>query len=395
MPSPLLDRELTTIYKNSMNQRQIGPLMLGARREFVQTFLKPINSVEPTRYALMTNGGAPAANLPAVSDKMLKTLATVIAQAHFGNGSTKEDLFRNVIIKGRTTPGIMTIRQFMTLEPADQMAAINQAWNKVCTKKSYNKLNRMMIEPMEVVVKPAISPVPSGAIPDGGGGMIAGYTNVGKRPDAFTGLGVGFRVDGSGTIETMDRSILRVTTGGMTTQLKNRWFMHEIRGWEVDGTVVDLDTNAPRVWRTKKDLFNESAVCVSRNFYGATAFPTREMDGEQAVLWAVDVAGLIGFDTEGHQLQLEGNKQWRPGEKAFKKIPVSRIMGYVKFNKLGCSGMGGWKFSIPADAEWTFIGNFRGLTGSSREAQAVKYVTDQLVAWRGVDHTISGAFDFA
>lgn len=392
--SPALNSQLVTLYKNSLTAAFIGPLADGAgHREFVTEMLKPIDSFDPAKRDLMQNGGPRAGNLPAVQFKMLQRLTTIIAQAAFGNGSTRPDLFRDVVIRGRTIAGIMTIRQFMELNAADQLAAIDLAWTRVCTKRSYNKLSREMYEPTQTTVAPTTDPVPSGAIPGAGTGMTVGYVNAGRVPDAFTGLGVGFRVDGSG--ENTQGSIDRILAGGMTTQLKNRYLMYNIKGWEVEGTTVDLDTNAPRVWATKNDLFNESAVCVSRNLYGATAFPLREMEDE-ALLWAVDIAGLRGFDTERYQM--EGGRQWRPGEKAYKIVPKSKVIGYVKFRKLGAPPEGGWRFRVPLGAAWTFVGdwaNTNSTSSTSREAQVRAYMTAQLTAWSGPDRTITGAYDFA
>jgi hypothetical protein len=389
LPSRLLDDQLVSIYKNSVTRS----VMVGNLRSFVTENLKPIDSFEPRKQDLMRNGGANADNLPPVNFTTLQRLTTVIAQAAFGNGSTREGLFEDVVIRGHTTAGIMTIRQFMALTAGDQMAAIDQAWNKVCTKRAYNKLTSELSEPVSSVVAASGTPVPSGAIPGIGTAMRVAYLNDARIPNAFTGLGVGFRVDGSGA--DYQRSVDRITGFGMTTQLKNRYLMYTVKGWEVQGTTVDLDTNAPRVWSTKNDLFNESAVCVSRNFYGATAFPMREMT-DTAVMWAVDVAGLRAFDTEAYQV-LE-NRQWRPGEKAYKQIPVAKVMGYVLFNKLGAPAEGGWNFSIPNGATWTFLGDWAGVPAAdttSREARMCTYVNDQLAGWAGADRTITGAYDFA
>lgn len=392
----ILDNPLVSVYKNNVMVPLVGPLPATERyRPREQVFLKPIDSVNASYGDLMRNGVG-VASLPAVQFKTVQRLTTAIAQAAFGNGSTTDDLFTNTVIGGRRIDGKMTVRQFMALAPLEQLAAIDQAWSRVCTKKAYDKFIFQMFEPTGTTVHPATHPVPSGVIPADSGGFTVGHVNSSGLPDAFTGLGVGFRVDGSG--DNSQRDIDRVLENGMTTQLKNRYLMYQIKGWEVEGTTVDLDTSAPRVWSTKKDLFNESAVCIARNLYGATAFPTREFEGE-AVLWATDVSGLVGFDTEEYQKTLGGNKQWRPGEKAFSRIPPSNVIGYVRFQKLGTSSAGGWKFKIPADARWTFRPSWEPPLGirnlRSRSDQVRDYVTAQLEAWRGVEHTISGAFDFA
>ena len=384
-----LDSQLVSIYKNSIMVTLEGPQLPGQRPERMEQFLKPIESFDANKRLVMTTQGG---GLNAVNFTMLERLTTVIAQAKAGNGSSTTDLFKDVTIGGQTTAGIMTIRQFMTFTPQQQLAVIDVAWDRVCHKKAYNKLSREMFEPVKPAIAPTGDPVPSGVIPDGVG-MKVGYFNDGRVPDAFTGLGVGFRVDGSGS--NIADTMTRVVNNGMTTQLKNRYLMYNIKGWEVGGTTVDRDTNAPRVWSTKDDLFNESSVCISRNFYGATAFPMREMT-DDALLWAVDVAGMIGFDTEAYQ-KLTG-RHWRPGEKAYKFVAPPRVIGYARFTKLGAPEAGGWRFSIPNGTTFTLVGSWAGAANASpgsREANVVAYINSQLAAWSGVDRTITGAFDFA
>jgi hypothetical protein len=393
-----LNNHLTTIYKNVQNIRIAGPSnIVGGRVEAPLTMtkhMKPMKSIDPIKSLVLRNG-VPAAGIAPIPEMRLQALATIIAQAAAGNGSTTTALFENLTIGGRNYPGILTIREFMAMTSQHQLAVIDAGWGKVCFKKAYDKLTHEMFEPTTTAVSAGSKdPVPSGVVPAGGGAMRVDYTGDSRLPDAFCNLGVGFRVDGSGD-RYLD-SIQRVTTSGMTTQLKNRYLMRNIKGWEVEGTVVDLDTNAPRVWATKCDLFNESAVCVARNMYGATAFPTREMDNEVAVLWAVDVRGLRGFDTETYQKTLPGNKQWRPGEKAYKLVPKGNVIAHVLFHKRGCSGEGGWRFQIPTGSAWTYHGEWaRPATAGSREAKIRGYIESQLAAWSGPQHDIDGAYDFA
>lgn len=389
-----LNHKLIMLYKNQTNERFIGPLPeTQGSRHFVQVFSKPVDSFDPARRDLML-GGVPAASLNPVNFTTLQRLTTVIAQAAFGNGSSTEDLFRDITVGGQRHAGVMTIRQFMALDAGKQMSVIDTAWDRVCTKKAYNKVASAMFDPLRSTVAPTGAPLPSGLVPDGSGGYRAGYRGETGLPNAFSTLGVGFRVDGSG--DNCERDITRVLSQGMTTQLKNRWLMREIKGWEVEGTIVDRDTSAPRVWATKNDLFNESAVCVARNLFGATAFPLREFEGE-AVLWAVSVSGLVGFDTETYQTTLGADRQWRPGEKAFMRIPPGNVIGHVRFRKTGTPGaQGGWKFQIPGDAEWKMTPGWASpKTGRHGDSQIRAYLKSQLEAWRGPEHTISGAFDFA
>jgi hypothetical protein len=368
----------------------IGPVMPG-RPEYMFESLSPIRSIDPVLGPQMRQAHATVPPLQPVSQQMLERLVTVIAQAGAGNGSSVADIFKNVVVRGRLVSGAspvtaMTIRQFMALSPEDQLAVIDIGWNRVCTKKAYDKATYDMFEPAAPAIAPTVSPIPSGMIPDGAGGYRVGYVNRAGVPDAFKDLKVGFRVDGSD--DNIPRTIQRINDDGMTTQLKNRYLMYNIKGWEVEGTTVDLDTLAPRVWATKNDLFNESAVCVARNFFGATAFPMRDMVG-RALLWAVDVTGLIGFDTEQYQTTLGADRQWRPGEKAYMRIPPSNVIAYVPIRKLGepVGGRGGWSFSIERDAQWTW-GRHRALPAQRT------YIEAMLDAWKGT-HTIPGAYDFA
>jgi hypothetical protein len=392
-----LDDQLVSLYRNVERLLVEGPQFLDRgrlqARPTMENFLKPINSIDPVKGLALRNGIV-AANIPAVAQKRLEALTTIIAQASAGNGSTTVDMFRNLTIGGHNYPGVMKIREFALMTSQNQLAVIDAGWERVCFKKTYDKLTHQMFEPISTVVSANTDPMPSGVVPVGGGTMRAAYTGEGRLPDAFCNLGVGFRVDGSGA--NYANSIARVTTSGMTTQLKNGPLMRDVKGWEVEGTVVDRDTNAPRVWATKCDLFNESAVCVARNLYGATAFPTREMDNEVALLWAVDVRGLRGFDTEKYQTTLPANKQWRPGEKAYKTVPKGNVIAHVLFNKRGADSGGGWRFQIPAGSTWTFHGDWaRPIAGGSREAKVRDYVVAQLAAWCGPQHDISGAYDFA
>ncbi|MEO0991911.1 MAG: hypothetical protein AAFX00_13315 [Pseudomonadota bacterium] len=209
--------------------------------------------------------------------------------------------------------------------------------------------------------------------------------------DPFRHFKVGFRVDGSYT-----ESIERVLGSGMTQQNQSDWFMKNKRGMVVEGTVAK-DTHVARFWAGNHDIFNESAVCISRNFFGGTAFPLRgtyhnymhtgpTSDSEFARLWAVNLSGMNGFDTEQRQLNVSKNRVWRPGEKAFQAIGADRLIGYIEFRKLGAGQEGGWTFDIKPGTEWKFLN-----AGSEAQKQ---YCRDELAAWTGC-HFVPGAFDFA
>jgi hypothetical protein len=388
---------LSSIYKGSETALFVGPLAPNIQRDRI-TYSLPLNDrFLPRKRDIMLAGGAGFRPVEAV---MVRRLTTIIAQADAGQGSTKTALFANLTVGGRNYPGEMTIGEFMALTTPQQLLVVDMAWEKVCERKTYNVLASSMFEPVSTTVAAHTEPVPSGMIPDSKGGYRCGWpASGGGAPTAFKTLGVGFRVDGSGDWRASD--IKRVLTEGMTTQLRNVRLMRDIKGWTVDGTVVQRDTSGPRVWRTKNDLFNESAVCVSRNLYGATAFPMRDtgVDGPvKAVLWAVDVQGLVGFDTEAHQKAIPGARQWRPGEKAFREIKPGKLIAHVEIERTGepPGGHGGWKFRVGADAKWTFVGSWTAVSTfiPSRELNVVNYINAQLKAWVG-DQTIDGAYDFA
>jgi hypothetical protein len=153
-----------------------------------------------------------------------------------------------------------------------------------------------------------------------------------------------------------------------------------------------FDHTRARVWTATNDIFNESAVCVSRNLFGAAAFPERNPDEDMDVyLWAINCKDLLGFDTEAYQLGLGGSKQWRPGEKAYEFIRPHRVIGYVKVKRLAGyppEGCGGWKFTIAQDAKWELNPNRYSIPNQ------VTYINALLEAWKGT-YEIPSAYDFA
>jgi hypothetical protein len=283
------------------------------------------------------------------------------------------------------------IKQFMALSEGFQIQVINNIWEECTSSKSYDCTSADMVE-TEADVAASDSQLPSSVHPNPGSGLpfVKGPT---KRP--WKTLGIGFRVDGQkdsgGTINSIDR----IKKEGITSQVLNPGFMLNIRGMVVTQTALALNTSAPRIYVRAQDLFNETAVCISRSFFGATAFPERETAAE-AALWAVDTTGLSGFDTEKHQLEI--GKPWRPGEKCFQKIPVNQVLGYVVIKRLGgdlgsggtrssARANGGWEFQVPKGAKWTWVTQPTGAK--------LAYVEAELAAWaNGVEYNVPGSYDF-
>lgn len=301
-----------------------------------------------------------------VGPRLCEKLLTVLAATPMGN-----DARVNAVLNG------VTIRQFRERTPHQQIEFINQLWNAVTDSYAFDTAAANMYDP-DYAGNVALQPLPTSWCPNPNGGH---HKRVAGQP--WRRFQVGFRIDGSNL-----QSINRVLQQGMTQQRLNSAFMRGVRGQELEGTAA-YNMATARVWSGNNDIFNESAVCVSRNFFGATAFPERSTlhhGAEFTVLWAVDCSNLNGFDTENYQRQLPGNRSWRPGEKAFSSIPTGRIIGWIPVHRLGAPDEGGWRFEIRQDTNWT-------ITGNPSVAQRT-YIMEELNAWRG-QHTIPGAWDFA
>lgn len=277
----------------------------------------------------------------------------------------------------------ITIGDFRDYTEQQQLNFINELWDLIATPYYFDTLSADMYTPA-VRSGGATLPLPSSWCPrPQHPGSYYMRTAGSGTPDPWAHLGVGFRVDG-----TKEESALRIRRDGMTQQSLNVNFMRNTRGLVLEGTVA-ANADRPRFWTGNKDIWNETAVCVSRNFFGGTAFPERSTyhrSNEFAILWAVDCRGLVGFDTEAVQLSFPNARNWRPGEKAFKAIPPGRLLGFVKIRKLGAPARGGWTFDIPEDAEWNLE--------AARAADQIAYIRAELEAWRGCHH-ISAAYDFA
>ena len=292
----------------------------------------------------------------------------------------------------------MTVRQFLALTPDAQMRTIDALWDRCTLRARYDKATEAMYEPNNEV-NLSKGQLPSTIRPDPAktsGGVVKGFVR-GPTFNPFTSLGVGFRVDGSGqdartpvepgrAPKDPRDSIARVLRDGMTAQILADGYMLGVAGKNLIGTAVKRGTKlGPRLNVAQRDLWNESGVCVARSFFGSTAFPERSSQCE-AVMWAVDVTGLIGFDTEGWQMAnpVAGAKQWRPGEKCYPAVTSNRMIGYVMITKLGDYN-GGWAFRIKDDASWTFFG------GNNRQRE---YVTADLDTYKGKTMEVPTEMDF-
>jgi len=320
----------------------------------------------PSGETLLKQPAATGAPVPVLSDQMAERLLTALSSIKNANA-----------VAVRAITETMTIRGFRAAGEPAQLAFIDRLWNATCTAHPFNTVGNTMSDPASDDMGGATLPASVG--PTSPGSSVFHKRLKGRQP--FREFGIGFRVDGS------DQSAIdRILSSGMTQQRLSAPFMlGPKRGLRLDGTVM-MDQTTARCWTGNNDIFNESAVCVSRNFFGGTAFPERATEAH-CYLWAVDCSTLSGFDTEAYQLGLPNSRQWRPGEKAFPFIPAANVLAYVQVDRRGAPAQGGWRVDISSGARWTFTG-----------APTVKqrgYLEDELAAWRGGSYTIPPNFDFA
>ncbi|MGJ5820844.1 hypothetical protein [Paludibaculum fermentans] len=302
---------------------------------------------------------------PAVSIPMVERLLTVLACC----GRTADPQRVDHAIAG------CTIRQFRQYTELQQLHFIDTIWEASCEPYAFDCVCDNMQDTAVLAGAPA--PLPSSMRPTGGGPLAQGVPGP-----AFQRFGVGFRIEGSSHDD-----VNRVKAGGMSQQRLSDDFMLNHRGMRVDRTVIRTDPRA-RIWTGNHDIFNETAVCVSRSLFGAAAFPERNSRG-WFYLWAINCRGLRGCDTEARQLHMpHGPWHWRPGEKAYRKIPFFHVLGYVRIQRLSCGPNGGWRFLVPPWASWD-----ENATTPPEDDQRA-YMQGELRAWVG-QHEISDAYDFA
>lgn len=285
----------------------------------------------------------------------------------------------------------ISVSQFLQSGPVGQMNTVNAVWDECTVSVAYDKKTEQMYEPAGDLALLGKSQLPSSVHPVRDRTMHSKTFVRGNGGQPFTKLKVGFRVEGSAnskkgeSVSKLDGDIKRILEKGMVPQVTIDWLMM-MNGKDIDGTKIALDTTKARLNIEQKDLWNESGVCVARSFFGSTAFPLRDHVGP-ALMWALDVTDLTGYDTEGWQLSNPGAGAgpWRPGEKCYAKVPADRILGYVVIEKQGDEG-GGWKFTVPRGSKWQSV-------GFPTIAQG-KYIEEELAAWDGITSTVPTLYDF-
>lgn len=365
----LLNANILSVYK----ERVIQPSGQAATR-LVDLF-------NPEYKTVLTNAPAP------VNSKVVDALLTAIANSKTGNSPSQALVYNaqgNVNVAALALSPLdsllsLKIRDFKAMSQPQQYEFIDNIYNMVTEVKVPNKILDDMYDPISTSGK---LPVPTSFCP-----TAPGQNTFAKRLDAnataFKTYGVGFRIDG----ELAKNDLERIKRNGLTTWSSTPATLKAIKGWEIEGTVL-AEYSKVRLWKKNHDIFNESAVCLSRNLFGGCAFPFRESVGNNYLLWAASVRGLLGFDTEGYQLNKPNSRQWRPGEKAYLEVPPAKLIGYVLVHRRGVpSHEGGWKFYIPPDAQWTII--------SPPGTEVLNYINDELKAWKGYEYSIGPEYDFA
>lgn len=248
------------------------------------------------------------------------------------------------------------------------------------------------------------SALPSSIRPADGGGFFVKIA-AGPVGNAWKTHGVGFRIDGGKALEGTRDDLSRIAREGMTALQKNpdlavrivKKYYHEH---------ASCRSNDLYFGYQNRDLYNESGICVSRSLFGATAFPNRHTHNRNAnapsdaggdldfqYLYAVNCQGLKGIDTEKKQIEFGQNSLWRPGEKAFARVPKENVLGWVKVVRQGQQaaenrllGATGWSFMLPK-TEWTWINEPAG--------PVKQYLVDELGAWTaGKVYHVSSEYDF-
>jgi hypothetical protein len=309
-----------------------------------------------------------------VQEQTIQKLATVLAQCEHQE------------VLSTSHARALTVRRFVESGQAAQMNTINRLWDECTVAGVYNTRQSAMVDNTNPAGLLGVSQLPSSVHPERDTAGVAKTFKVGRGGKPFAQLGIGFRVEGSGTDEKLKWHIDRINKSGMVPQVTLPQLMLDL-GKNIDGTIVSGAALAPRLNIKQRDLWNESGVCVARSFFGATAFPLREHKGNVA-LWAIDVSGLVGYDTEAWQLANPalGAGPWRPGEKCFARIGPERIIGHIVIEKLGDEG-GGWKFRVPKEAQWS-------AKVSQAKGEQRKYIEEELTAWRDTFASVNTQYDF-
>lgn len=286
----------------------------------------------------------------------------------------------------------VTIGAFRNYSCQERLKLINDLWEVLTEGHPFDKNIYDMYEP-DYDEERSKNPLPTSWCPD-----PRGNKNYHKRQPGqiWKELGVGFRIEGEwGKKDDTLKRYKEKNGQGMTQWRLNKVFMLNEYQTDFTGTILD-NLDEVRFWTSNSDILNETAVCVSRNFFGATLFPKRDSVGH-FTLFALDCFHLKGFDTE--QRQIDYKRPWRPGEKAFKQIPYEHVIGWVQIERTGGVFGETWCFKIADSYQWefnpTWEEKYKGEDGGKYIEKRKSYIEAELDAWRG-EHKMDGSkYDFA
>ncbi len=281
------------------------------------------------------------------------------------------------------------IAVFNAKTAAEQIDFISEIWKRLVDSVIPTVQAQAMVDRAGGVAD-MIEPLPSSLAP--ANPNVSPVTLTRRSADnAWTKFSFGFRVEGGKKADGDDMP--RIIRDGVQPLFINRGLLRAVRQMAVDGTHVEQLDRA-FIWWENRDILNESATCVARSLFGATAFPERETDsagGPGAVqyhyLLALQCRNLNGCDTEQWQLDKNNDSNWRPGEKAFLGIPYTRVLAWTKLLRRPNATGSGWSFRFP-ETRWNWC--------NVPDDQGEAYLKAELSAWSAnIWYDVPGKYDFA
>lgn len=281
-------------------------------------------------------------------------------------------------VPSRATMLSSSIAAFNALTRAQQFAWLNQLWAKCYDAVVPATLAQNMVEGA-AAVHPTSGSMPSCLRP-ANAAQAATTWIAGPTPNAWALHRIGFRIEGghARSSNPPDADLTRVRNTGISPLCTNTPAALQLVGKSYAGLDVALGTHVHLGYQNR-DVYNESASCVSRTLLGATAFPKRNSDSDSPTdrcvyqyLFACQCTGLLGVDTEAWQQAQVGVNLWRPGEKAFLSIPAGNIIGYTTLERRPLDATCSWRFRFRTST-WTWV------NAPSQDIQ--NYLNDELSCW--------------
>lgn len=282
------------------------------------------------------------------------------------------------------------INTFNAMTGAEQFAFLDALWAKCYEAVVPTTLAERMVD-NAVAVHADTGSLPSSLRPSNAADRNA-VCVAGPTANAWTAHRIGFRVEGgfrrSGA--AADADLTRATTIGITPLCTNTPTALALMGKSFWDLAVSGGTHVHLGYQNR-DVYNESATCVSRTLLGATAFPLRDTNTptdtcSYRYLFACDCTGLLGVDTEAWQQGQPGSNLWRPGEKAFLRLPANKIIGYTALERRPLDATASWRFRFQTST-WTWLG--------ASNAGTRAYLDGELSCWNaGQWYDVPLGYDF-